>query len=159
MNIYTFFRLTGLLATTFYGGMAFAGTAEGSCLATYRPDRVQLVGRIVPKLFYGEPGFGENPAIDRKERVLLLRLDKPLDITAAGNPDAESFSHVELIQLSGTPGIMKNLRSMGRARVMLAGVLDMATTGHDHTDVVISVEKIEQASTTQSTRCMSTVNR
>jgi hypothetical protein len=128
--------------------------ASGNSLAdnlmsvNYSPAKVTLIGKILEKNFYGEPGFGENPTKDKKEHILLLSLEEKIDIIGKKEDllNNESLYGVKLIQLNSTGDIIKKLRGMIGSRISLSGTLDVATTGHDHTDAVMTVENIATAS-------------
>jgi hypothetical protein len=66
---------------------------------------LRLTGRLVERIFYGPPGFGETPSQDAKERVMVRELSKPiriapLDDAALRNAVSRgTFHHVRRVQL------------------------------------------------------------
>ncbi len=44
----------------------------------FEPAVVELTGKLVEKVFYGPPGYGEDPKSDSKEHAAILLLSKPI---------------------------------------------------------------------------------
>jgi hypothetical protein len=107
----------------------------------YEPEQVTLTGKMLVKLAYGRPNYGENSETDEKEYYPVLVLDAPINVK--GNPadftNKETVTDVRemhLVLRGKKDFVYKN------KRVKVTGTLFHAITGHHHTDVLMSVEKI-----------------
>jgi hypothetical protein len=113
--------------------------ARRDCLR-YGPDTVRLTGRLERHLYYGPPGYGEDPARDEKQFGFYLGLAAP--VCAAGGRDAglgEPARGVRRVQLVLDSAGYARLRPyLGRA-VTLRGTVFPAHTGHHHTPILLDV--------------------
>jgi len=105
---------------------------------------VELTGKLVTKVFYGPPGYGEDPKVDSKETVAILQLTKPIRVVADKkdqfNETRNGIKEVQLINVKRiklSPYLQKNVK--------LTGKLTSAVTGHHRTDVLIEIDSIEMA--------------
>jgi hypothetical protein len=134
----TQFRLFALIlflfATTAYA-------SAQSCLS-YDTDGVRLQGTIGKKTFPGPPNYESIKKGDEPETYWVLRLAKPICMTASGDNDAEN--NVTEMQLILTPKGYANFRKyVGRKDgVLVEGKLMHAITGHHHTPVLMEVKAI-----------------
>src|SRR5207237_9312604 len=70
---------------------------------------IRLKGTLIERRFYGPPGFGETPAQDAREKVLVLKLPHPITVEPAEDAKAkdstslETFTHVREVQLFVDP--------------------------------------------------------
>jgi hypothetical protein len=116
--------------------------ARGQELEFAQP--VQLTGFLRSAVFYGPPGYGETPTIDRLEHVLLLQLPDGLCLQV---PEANAFAGSEcgiallqVIPSSVPPGVVdQNLP------VALQGRLLRAVTGHHRTAIVVEARRMAKA--------------
>jgi hypothetical protein len=108
----------------------------------YEPTIVQLSGALVIEDHYGPPNFGENPETDRKEQVLILTLDTPIDVVGSptGTINTTSFAGVRRVQLVGRQA-MKLTVKLGRHAVV-RGTLFQRQSAEHHTDVLINVQSV-----------------
>src|SRR4051794_27856573 len=68
---------------------------RGRQASTFKFDtEIQLEGTLTERTFYGPPGFGESPATDVRDRVLVVRLARP--ISAQPTADAKARDSVNL---------------------------------------------------------------
>jgi hypothetical protein len=115
----------------------------------YEPALSQLSGQIVFQKYddQGPPYGGEDkdPATGKtvilpKVDVLVLKLDRPIDViaTADPGPDEDSFYDVEIMEID-LPDKME--RYVGR-HVRATGYLSERTRGVEHTDVLFDPESI-----------------
>lgn len=111
----------------------------------YEPVVVELTGTLVVAMEYGPPGYGENPAKDQRVQVLMIKLDRPVDV--CGDPESETnqsaFRDVRRIQLITDD---KDYRPWIGRRVVIRGTLSEAITGHHYTDVLLTVRELREAS-------------
>jgi hypothetical protein len=123
-------------------------SADSACTLKYSPAVVELSGEIVTKIFYGAPGFGENPQSDAKEKVYLLKLDRRIAVAANANDETQtsSYQDIGLVQLDSDSSVVLHIRELVGKRVVATGVLDAATTGHQHTEIVFSLNDLRAGS-------------
>lgn len=92
-------------------------------------------------MYYGAPGFGENPATDAKEAGYYLDLSKAI-CTVSGSDDVDvAKKDIRRIQLLLDQSDYDRLRPFLGKRIALRGTLFGAITGHHHTPVLLSVLK------------------
>lgn len=125
------------------GAMSLGGTRDpvtDSCLH-YEPFIVQLRGTLEVRVTFGPPNFGENPAIDSRLHVPLLRLQEPISTcaspTSAENMDA--FDNVKFVQLVFPDSVELPRRG---ATIVVVGSLFQAQLGGQVTKVLMDVRSI-----------------
>jgi hypothetical protein len=111
----------------------------GDMVYHYYPEKTELTGTLTKKMFYGPPGYGEDPRHDKKEHVFILKLDRPINVVAESSNDT-SHDNVREIQVNNLKG--SKLDPMLKRKVKITGKLSSASIGHDHTDVLIDAEEI-----------------
>jgi hypothetical protein len=90
-------------------------------------------------MYYGAPGYGEDPKRDEKEVGFYLDLSTPA-CTVAGSEDIDvAKKNIRRIQLVLDERGYDALRPFLRKRVTLRGTLFGAITGHHHTPVLLDV--------------------
>jgi hypothetical protein len=87
-------------------------------------------------MYYGAPGFGEDPKHDKKEVGYYLDLAVPLCVLPGSDI---ARSGVRRIQLVLDEDGYSRLRPLVGKRVTLRGTLFGAITGHHHTPVLLNV--------------------
>lgn len=103
----------------------------------YEPDTVRVSGILARYLYYGPPGFGEDPTHDAKEVGFYLDLTAPVCTTGSG--DNEPRAGVRRVQLVLDSAGYARLRPLLLQRVTLRGTLFAAFTGHHHAPVLLQV--------------------
>jgi len=131
-----------LLVTALVASLAVsplsAQTQSARCLR-YEPDTVRISGTLNRHMYYGAPGFGEDPKHDKKEIGFYLDLSIPL-CTVAGSEDIDvATKNVRRVQLVLDQRGYDTLRPFLGKRVTLRGTLFGAINGHHHTPVLLSV--------------------
>ena len=133
-NIYKFAILFFVLSN---GSNLFAQNSNRARLFVI-PDNqdyvnVTISGRLIVKQFYGPPNYGETPQIDRVETHYVLQLSE----TISFKQDAltATVGEIQLIFDNNT-GLIT-----GRHYV-IDGEAFFAETGHHHTPIIISVNRI-----------------
>lgn len=111
----------------------------------YNKEKVNLSGLLTEKLFYGAPGYGQDPDQDEKEYCAILVLNEPIKVVASGESSFEqTYENVKELQLANEKKIP--LKYYLNQKVRASGSLMAAHTGHHHTDVLLVLEKIEKQS-------------
>lgn len=121
--------------------------------AIYKCDTpgIQLEGTLIGRMFYGPPGFGETPAKDVRDKVLVLKLVKPItvrpieDAEAKNSPNLSTVKHVRQIQLFflSSRTSMTDARKLLGKTVVVVGKLDEATAPGQYTDVTMDVKTLQ----------------
>lgn len=113
----------------------------------FEPSVSEITGIIQAEIFYGPPGYGENPKTDKVEHFFMLILQKPINVVSTDkNADADDVNatknNISKIQLLPADNI--DLNNYIAKTVKLTGTFFGAHTGHHHTDVLMDVQKIEE---------------
>ncbi len=113
----------------------------------YEPDTSTLNGKLYKEMFYGPPGFGENPKEDRKEYCFILYLDKSINVVPSRHSNMSGFDepneNIKRLQIFANDTIDKLLDSKLGSRVLVKGTLFEAQTGHHHTKVLMDVLELK----------------
>jgi len=97
---------------------------------------IKIYGKIILKDNYGPPNYGENPETDIIETYYYILLQKPLRIKINNvNND------ITTMQIIFNNNILKEYNIENTYKIY--GNLFLATTGHHHTEVLVSANKIE----------------
>jgi hypothetical protein len=108
----------------------------------YEPSVVSVTGKLVEKVFYGPPGYGENPKTDTKEHTVILLLNHPIRVVAEKDDQFnETRGNVKEVQLINVKEIA--LSTYIQKKVKVTGKLSSAITGHHHTDVLMEIDNIQ----------------
>ncbi|WP_432405710.1 DUF4431 domain-containing protein [Wukongibacter sp. M2B1] len=107
------------------------------------PNVSILEGILITRMYYGPPGFGENPQEDKKEYPFILQLDQPIKVSDTEddefNLDASDISEVQLVVSKENIKIIKEYKNK---HLKVEGTFFSAHTGHHHTKVLLHVSKI-----------------
>ena len=95
---------------------------------------VTIFGRLITKQFYGPPNYGETPQIDSIETHYVLQLSET--ITFRQGSFTATVGEIQLIFNNNNTGLIT-----GRNYV-IDGEAFFAETGHHHTPIIISVNRI-----------------
>ena len=111
-------------------------------------DGVRLEGRLMTRMFYGPPGFGETPSTDLRDKVLVLKLAKPVRVEPIENAKAKNstslntFNHIREIQLFSRGTQDAEVRKLVGKTVVAVGTLQEANAPRQYTDVTMDVKTI-----------------
>lgn len=132
------------------GAQQQAGAGTEEKIYTCDTPGIRLEGTLTERMFYGPPGFGETPAKDLHDKVLVLKLARPITVEPVENAEAKNstnlgtFKHVRQIQLffSGSQSAEAGARKSLGKRVVAVGSLDEATAPRQYTDVTMDVKTL-----------------
>ena len=111
-----------------------------TCLS-YEPDTVRVTGTLARHMYYGAPGYGEDPRHDAKEVGFYLDLSVPICMRSGGDDVNAAKSGIRRIQLVLDEQGYARLRPLLGKRITLRGTLFGAITGHHHTPILLTVSK------------------
>ncbi len=103
---------------------------------------------MIQRKVYGPPGYGETPAQDERDTILILRLLHPITVEpvpgviAENNPNAESFRGVREVQLFVPRNATSNAKEMLGKLVVVGGTLNEHVAPSDYTDVWMNVKDL-----------------
>jgi hypothetical protein len=130
-----------ILAGLLLAASAHAAKLPANHCLSYQPAVVRLKGRIVERMAYGPPSFGEDRRHDRIEHFLVLRLDHPICVDAAPGDAVNIQSEAGVPELMIVPPVGPRLP---RGRAEVTGWLFHAVTAHHRTRVLITVTGAQQ---------------
>ncbi len=130
--------LAALLVALF----ACVNAARAEPCLKYGPVRVQLSGTVTLKIFFGPPGYGEDPAHDMKETQGFLILDRPVCVDKGPESLDESESNQTEITLVPPKGV--NWAHYSGTRVIVDGTLFHQHTGHHRTKLLMTVITVKK---------------
>lgn len=120
-------------------------------VVTYEPSIVELTGHLDLQTFPGPPNYESIKNGDEIERHFYLTLDAPVDVLpkekhpTVDNPDPER--NVKIMQLainSEDEALWKRFRKAGKGgRIKVTGTLFHRFTGHHHSRILLSVQKMD----------------
>jgi len=107
----------------------------------YEGEPVSVSGKVVLRIFFGPPNYGENPATDSREEQAILLLVRPICVDANPSDNDEAEKEQKEITLVPTHGL--DLTGFEGKEVDVEGKLFHANTGHHHTPVLIQIGRIQ----------------
>ena len=125
--------------------LLFAATLPAraaDCLA-YEPAKVTLTGVVTLVQGFGPPGFGEDPAHDKKETYALLTLDRPACVSGGADASDEDVAATGAFQLVSKDGKRFDRKLVGR-RVTVTGTLFHRVSG-GNSDVMVMYTGVVKA--------------
>lgn len=110
----------------------------------FEPSVSTIEGTLITRMYYGPPGYGENPDTDPKEYPFILQLDEPIDVIAKEddiyNSSISEVTEIQVVPL-GKEGF-EIVKKYINKHIKIQGSLFTHFTGHHHTDILIEVEKV-----------------
>ena len=123
----------------------------GNPIVHYEPSRVKLSGSLDLQTFPGPPNYESIADGDRMERHFYLKLDQPIDVLESKedtDQNSENEKNVQIVQLAingEDEALWSKFRRAGKgAHVVITGELFHRLTGHHHSRVLLSVEKLNE---------------
>lgn len=110
----------------------------------YLEPRVSTIeGTLIKKMYYGPPGYGENPDTDAKHYPFILQIEFPIDVKKIGNGTHSSDKlQVDEIQVVAGKEEIEILKQYENKHIVIQGTLFEAVLGPHYTEVLIDLEKI-----------------
>lgn len=116
---------------------------KANCVALPISD-VRLTGRVQREVKLGPPGYGDTPARDKRDTILVLRLDEPISACpdTALKPRSSKVSVVADVQLTGH---VDPNRMPVEGRVTVYGTVQRAELAWHYMPVIMRVDSIPGA--------------
>lgn len=130
--------------------LAIPGIAVGQ-QSSYRYDTsgITLHGTLIERKVYGPPGYGETPAQDAHETILILKLLEPISVEPAasaeanGSPNLDPAQNVRELQLfMSRPSVVEARKHLGQ-KVAATGTLNESITAAQRTKVWLDVKNLK----------------
>ena len=114
-------------------------SADSACLPLH-PQRVALTGVLRREVHLGPPGYGETPAEDERDTILVIELPRAIAVC----PDLaqtrhDSVVHVRKLQVTGRAG--EGFGALGLS-VTVFGTLSRAVWGTDFLPAGIRADSV-----------------
>ncbi|MCL2027225.1 MAG: DUF4431 domain-containing protein [Bacteroidales bacterium] len=115
----------------------------------YEPTESVISGTIKSETFFGPPGYGDNPQTDSREDYYILYLDNSINVISESKEIEEGdFNYTRYniykIQIAPAFGSDITFTKYENKFIQLTGTFYGAHSGHHKTDVILSVNKIEE---------------
>jgi hypothetical protein len=129
--------------------LALVGAAIGQ-QSSYRYDTagITLHGTLIERKVYGPPDYGETPAKDAHETILVLKLPQPISVEparnaeASGSPNLDPAKNVREVQLYMRRPQAVEARKLLRRVVTATGTLNESITAVQRTKVWLDVKSL-----------------
>ncbi|WP_296150566.1 hypothetical protein [uncultured Flavobacterium sp.] len=114
----------------------------------YEPMHSEIIGTLVLDHFFGPPGYGETPEMDRVESAWVLELEAPINVIQnnseleEGNSNYSKFN-IDRVQLSGH-GSGIDMQFFKNKKVNASGILWGAYSGHHYAPILMTLQQITQ---------------
>jgi hypothetical protein len=141
-----------LLLVCIFPSISAAQSSTTAREPSYKCDTsgVRLEGTLIERTFYGPPGFGETPATDAKEKVLVLNLSQSITVAPIDDSGARdsvslvTLKHIRQVQLFAflNPDDGTKAHKLVGRRVTIVGTLSEAVAPSEHLKVSMEVESI-----------------
>jgi hypothetical protein len=115
----------------------------------YDTPGIQLDGILSERKVYGPPGYGETPAKDKRETILILKLRHSISVEPAAGAEAngsaslDSAKNIEEVQLFVDQSHRADAQKLMGRRVIAAGTLEESITASQYTKVFMDVKSID----------------
>lgn len=112
----------------------------------YETPGVRLDGRLIERTVYGPPGYGETPAKDERDKILVLRLTHPITVEPLLNAKAnrslslDTVKDISDIQLFIKSSQTAEAHKLVGAMVMVVGTLNEAVAPSQYTKVWLDAQ-------------------
>ena len=118
--------------------------------ASYKFDTpgIQLAGTLVERKVYGPPGYGETPAKDERDTILILKLSHPITVEPTANAEAtgsaslDTEKHVHEVQLFVDRSRTAEARKLLGKVVVAVGTLNQAAAPSQYTKVWLDTKTL-----------------
>jgi hypothetical protein len=111
----------------------------------FEPDISEVIGTLKVEMFYGPPNFGDSPETDSKEYSYILYPDHTINVIQKSDKEQDfNFTTNDIVKFQLVPISDISLHSLVNKKIKVTGTFFGQHTGHHHTDVLLSVTKVEK---------------
>jgi hypothetical protein len=109
----------------------------------FQPCSVALIGKVQIENKYGPPGYGENPSLDERVVIYVLKLKTPVNFRDSPNGvyEGDTIENVKFIQLAYGPKI-KNYTKFTDHIVRVTGQVYESESASFYTRVFMAVTTV-----------------
>jgi hypothetical protein len=106
----------------------------------------KLEGTVTARKVFGPPGYGETPARDTHEIILVLKLTQSISVQPAtnaetsGSANLDPAENVREIQLFPDRSQKRNIQRLIGQKVVVTGTLNESITASQYTKVWLAVD-------------------
>ena len=129
--------------------LALVGAALGQQSSyRYDTDGITLHGTLIQRRVYGPPGYGETPARDAHDTILILKLPHPMSVKPAanaeanGSPNLDPAKNVCEVRLHISRSQALDARKLLGRKVIATGTLKESITAVQRTKVWLEVKSL-----------------
>ena len=119
---------------------------ENTDLAYYyfEPSVSTIEGKLITRMYYGPPNYGENPDTDAKQYPFILQLYNPIDVIALEDDsfNSDKFEVTEIQVVPKNKEETELIEQYINKDIVIQGTLFEAIFGGHHTDVLIKIDEI-----------------
>jgi len=120
--------------------------------ARYWPETTAIEGHLETHWEYGPPGFGETPKKDSHFKILVMRVDRPINVVPPRDAPKDSndidpkkdIRRVQLFCSDGVSGCDENLKQLTSCQVRVTGELHAQLEPMDFYPVNMDVRRMEK---------------
>lgn len=113
----------------------------------FEPSVSTIEGKLITRMYYGPPNYGENPDTDAKQYPFILQLDNPIHVIALEDDgvNSDKFEVTEIQVVPKNKEETELIKQYINKVIVIQGTLFEAIFGGHHTDVLIYVDEILDA--------------
>ena len=146
LGVKTFIKIVLVLVVCGIAGFYLLDNGSSNFLH-FEPNVVHVQGLLELRKEYGPPNFGETPKEDVVIQVPILKPNAPVNVRGDPKSDinrASAEDVTEMQVLMYAIPVSTHQKYFGTC-VSITGTLFTGHTGHHHTDVLITAQKITPA--------------
>lgn len=111
----------------------------------FEPDISVIIGTLKVEMFYGPPNFGDSPETDSKEYSYILYPVHTINVIQKSDKEQDfNFTTNDIVKFQLVPISEISLHPLVNKKIKVTGIFFGQHTGHHHTDVLLSVTKVEK---------------
>jgi len=114
----------------------------------FEVPETQIEGILIERKVFGPPGYGETPAKDARDTILIVKLSHPIsvrpavDAEATGSASLDPAVDISEVQLFGDRSSVSQFRKLLGLRIIATGTLEESITASQYTKVFMDVQSL-----------------
>lgn len=144
-----FLLISAALSSSLFAQQKVVKESEFEAKYKYDTPGIKIEGTLIERTVYGPPGYGETPAKDAKETILLLKLNHAISVeptanaTANGSVNLDPAKDVPEVQLIISRSRQINTKALLGRMIIATGVLNESITASQRTKVWMDVQALD----------------